>query len=238
MVGSRIAAGCTLAAAMLCAVTLLSGCNVAGWLANVGGGNGTMEAASYKHLANQTCGVMVWADDGVLEDYQTLQLDAAKGLQAKLEEAAHAKVDEVANINWIPPEQVIAYMQNHSETAGEAVEEVAPRLGVSRLIYVEIQRFDTHPKDSPELWRGSIVANVEVVEVANGKGTVAYSERDLNVVAPKDCPSEGLPNLDENAVYAATVDSFTSELGKRFVPHESDADANPSPSDVEKMQQQ
>ena len=54
------------------------------------------------------------------------------------------------------------------------------------------------------------------------------SNAGISVVSPKNCPVEGLPDLSDNAVYASTLDTFTSELGKRFVPHENDSSSSPS----------
>jgi len=224
-----------LAAALVSAAALSSGCNVGGFLANAAAGvagQATVEA-SYKNLANQKCAIMVWADEGVLDDYRSLQLDVARGVELKLLSAAKVDVKEVANITWLSPEQVLMFQQNHNDATTEAVEEIAPRLGITRLIYVEIEQFETHPSNSPDLWRGNMIANIEVVEVNGGLGKVVYNERNVKVVSPKDCPEEGLPNLDDQTVYAATVDTFTSEIGKRFVPHEADAGSNPSPSDYQ-----
>jgi hypothetical protein len=207
---------------------LLSGCNAVGYVAAAAQGEDMVEA-SYKGLAGQKCGVMVWADDGVLDDRQAIQLDTAKGIQLKLQEAAKVNVSEVANITWTSPEQILQYQQNHPETAGEAAEEIAPRLGITRLIYIEVEEFATHPNDSPDLWRGQMTATLKVVEITGTKAKVAYAERGVNAVAPRNCPPEGLPNLDEDAVYKGTVDAFTSEIGKRFVPHEADVDAWPPP---------
>jgi hypothetical protein len=127
----------------------------------------------------------------------------------------------------------LEYQQNHPDIGSEAAEEVAPHLGLTRLIYIEIERFQTHPSNSPDLWRGNMIATVQVIEVKDGEAKVAYSERGVNVVSPKNCPAEGLPNLDDDAVYAATLDQFTGEVGKRFVPHEADADVDPQPGDAE-----
>jgi hypothetical protein len=223
--------------ALLSLPLLAAGCNVGGFLAGALRDAGGTEDASYKGLAGQTCGVVVWADDGVIDDYRTIQLDTAKALQVKLQEAEKVKIKEVTGITWIPAEQLLQYQENHADMNGEAAEEIAPRLGVTRLIYIEVQEFQTHPADSPDLWRGNMVANVEVIEVSDGKAKVAFAERGISVVSPKNCPVEGLPDLNDTAVYAATLDSFTSELGKRFVPHESDAGADPSPSDMQGMQE-
>jgi hypothetical protein len=200
---------------------LACGCNAVGFLANTASGTGTVDA-SYKGLAGQKVGIMVWADDGVMNDYHAIQLDTAKGLELKLQEAAKSNVDELKNITWVPSEELLQYQQNHPETETDAAEEIAPRLGVTRLIYVEVESFQTRPTDSSELSRGAMTATLSVIEVANGAGKIGYSERGVNVVAPKHCPPEGLPNLDDAVVYKATVDSFTSEVAKRFAQHDAD----------------
>jgi hypothetical protein len=209
----------------------LSGCDALGYVVSTAAGTETI-AASYKGLANQKCAVMVWADQGVVDDYGSIQLDIARGLETKLLEADKAKIPEVANITWIAPERIIQYQQNHPETSAEAVEDVASRLPVSRLIYIEVDQFQTHPIDSPDLSRGSITATVEVVEVNQGHSKVAYTERDVNVVSPKDCPPEGLPDLDDGAVYEGTLEAFTSAVGARFVPHEQDVDLDTPTTDT------
>ena len=117
----------------------------------------------------------------------------------------------------------------------EAIEveaEAAAQLGVTRLIYLEIEQFQTHPNESPDLARGSLTAKLEVIEVNNGHGKVAYTERDVNVVSPENCPPEGLPNLDDGAIYQGTVEAFTSAVGERFVAHEVDTDEGVSTADT------
>jgi hypothetical protein len=210
----------------------LTGCNVGGFLANAADLSATVDA-SYKGLHDQTCGVMVWADDGVLNDFRTLQLDTAKGIQVKLDEAAKVQTAEVMNIKWVPAERILEYQQNNTDISSEAAEVVATRLGLTRLIYIEVEQFQTHPPNSPDLWRGSMIATIQVIEVKDGSAKVVYSERGVSIVSPKNCPEEGLPNLDDDSVYAATLDTFTGEVGKRFVPHEADAGVNPAPGEAE-----
>src|SRR5271170_174162 len=77
-----------------------SGCDAIGYIASAVGGT-EMVAPSYKGLASQRCAVMVWADEGVVDDFNTIQLDAARSIQIKLDEAAKAKVDDVSNITWV-----------------------------------------------------------------------------------------------------------------------------------------
>ena len=208
-------------ALLVSTAAMSSGCNAVGFLANTAQGTGTV-AASYKGLAGQKVGVMVWSDDGVLNDYHSIQLDTAKGIELKLQEASKSGLAEDANLTWIPAEQILQYQRNHPEEATDAAEEIAPRLGVTRLVYVEVETFSTHPNDSPELSRGAMTATLTVVEVDGGKAKLGYSERGVNVVAPPHCPPEGLPNLEDSVVYQATVDAFTTEIVKRFAQHDAD----------------
>jgi hypothetical protein len=216
--------------AALCAVCA-SGCNIAGYLAAVGEGAQTVPP-NYKGLAGQKCAVLVWADDGLVDDFRTIQLDTARGIQHKLESAAKVNVGEVANITWVPPEQILQFQQNHPEMDFEAAEEIAPRLGVTRLIYVEVEDFQTHPNSSPDLWRGYMAATLKIVEVEHGKAKIAYTERNIRVVAPRNCPAEGLPNLDDATIYTGVLDYFTSAAAERFVPHEADVDDDSPPEQM------
>ncbi|MGA2230016.1 MAG: hypothetical protein ABSH22_03740 [Tepidisphaeraceae bacterium] len=201
----------------------LSGCTIFGYAAAAVSGDSHVDA-SYKGLPNQKCAIMVWADDGVLNDYHAIQLDAAHGIEDKLQQAAKANTEEVANITWVPAEKILDYQQTHPGLDAEAVEDVAPNLGVTRLIYVEIEAFQIHANESPDLWRGTMTATLTVVAVDKGKGKVAYSERDVSALYPKNCPPEGLPDLEDAVVYRSTVDAFTTEIAKRFIPHDVDVD--------------
>ncbi|HUB26974.1 MAG TPA: hypothetical protein VL992_16225 [Tepidisphaeraceae bacterium] len=217
---------------LLCLPLVLSGCDAIGYVASLAAGT-ELVAANYGGLKGQRCGIMVWADQGVIDDYGAIQLDVARGVEQKLQEATKANIDDAKGLTWIPPEQILQYQENHPECRTEAIEDVAVRLGVTRLIYIEVEQFQTHPNDSPDLSRGTMTATVEVVEVANGVGKVAFSERGVTVVSPDNCPPEGLPNLDDGAVYQGTMEAFTSAVGERFVPHEVDIDNGTSTVDDE-----
>ncbi|HTW95371.1 MAG TPA: hypothetical protein VMD30_11285, partial [Tepidisphaeraceae bacterium] len=157
-------------------------------------------------------------------NYPLLQLDTAKGVVAKINEAAAANTKEVANITWVQPEQVVQFQEDHPELDMESAEAIAPMLGVSRLIYIEVDAFSLHPNDSPDLWRGDMSATLQVIEVANGKGRAVYTEHDIDSVSPSGCPVEGIPDLDEDQLYHATVDGLTTEIVKRFIPYEAQDD--------------
>ena len=114
------------------------------------------------------------------------------------------------------------FQENHPEYEALPLAEVAPKLGTSRVIYVEIENLQTRSDASVELFRGSASATLKVVEVPHGggEGEVAYEESSIAAVFPPDAREEGSPDGNDFTIYRGTVDALTTEIAKRFVPHQ------------------
>lgn len=203
---------------LLAPLPLLCGCNVVGFFGNIANGQDTVDA-DYKNMAGQNCGVMVWADQGVVNDFPAVQIDTANGLADKLKEAQKGGQQELKDTTWAPAEAIAQYQKTHPGLEADAIEDIAPHLNVSRLIYVEIDDFQTHPHGTPELSRGTMSATVSVVEVTNGKGKLVYNRRGIMVISPRGCPPEGLPELDDAVIYRSTIDEATTSIAKLFFQH-------------------
>lgn len=178
----------------------------------------------YAGLAGQTVGVMVWADRGMRIEYEFLQLDIANVVQAKLDQTARdkkAKVKELKGTTFpVQPRSIVRFQQDHPEIDGQSITEVAPRLGVSRLIYVEVEEFATRPDGAIELYRGDAKVTLRVVEIsADGKAKVAFEENEVAATFPRGAPKEGKPQIGDRRTYVGLVDALGTEIAKRFVPH-------------------
>lgn len=216
----------TLALAGLC-LTSLTGCNIIGALAQVVPPPDV--GAAYTNLKGQTVGVLVWVDHGPKIDYPSLQADVAKSLTAKLTEMTQPKdkkgkpVPELAGVQYLNPMTVIRFQEDHPELEGLPPTDVATRLGVTRVIYVEVKDFRTHAPDSPDIFKGLLSASVEVLEVTPGPNKVAtpgYTNPSMEVEYPPDRP-EGLAIGDTSAqtLYDKTVDEFTDQVSLLFIRH-------------------
>jgi len=198
--------------------------------------------AAYKGLVNQKVAVMVWADRGVRIDWEAIQLDTAVSVQNKLklvqptapdEKDANGKpvekrknaVPELAGVTWTDAASVVRFQREHPDIDGAPVTDIAPRLGVTRLIYVEIDRFATRSERSLELFRGSANASVRVVEVdpVTRAAKVVFSENNVMVKFPQKIGDDGTPNGNDVVMYNGTVDALSTAVAKRFIPHEADA---------------
>lgn len=196
----------------------LCGCELVGVAANAASGDEQV-AASYTGLKGQHVGIMVWVDSAVAIDHPQLQGEVARGLQDKLQQAANVGDANVKKIVWTKADQILQFQEDHPELQTVSAEEIAPRLNVTRLIYIEVDSFSLHPNQTVDLTRGSITADMKVLEVADGKANATYQENDIDVIYPPHSPPEGLTGLNDDEVYSKSVDAFTTELAKRFIVH-------------------
>jgi len=203
---------------MAAAACGLCGCDAVGVVANAASGNEQV-APSYTGLKERHVGIMVWVDTGVAIDHPVLQGEVARGLQDKLQQAANAKENSVKGIVWTQADQILRFQEDHPEFQTDSAEEIAPRLNLTRLIYVEIETLSLHPNRAVDLTRGSVIGDLKVLEVSDGKAQVVYQESNVNITYPPHTPPEGLTGLNDDEVYTKSVDAFTTELAKRFITH-------------------
>jgi hypothetical protein len=218
---SRTTGSVLLALATLLPLTL-TGCETVGGLASRAEAQRDV-AASYTGLKGQTVGVLVWADAGIVIDHPRIFADIADSLQDKLKQAKDAEVSELDGTKFLSSNKVLEFQDAHPESQADSAEQVALKLPVTRLIYVEVGSLTIHPNNSLDLSRGEAVANVKVVEVSSGKARTAYENDDVTGVFPANSPPEGMPGLDDATVYHKSIDALTTELAKLFIPHPPDA---------------
>ena len=206
---------------VLCLGLASAGCNALGVLGQALPRR-TVPAA-YTGLAGQTVVVYVWADRGVRTDWPYIQRDITSGVQSKLQEAIAAKTDVLKDTRIpLSPNTVARFQEDHPELDIEPITDIAPRLGVTRVIYIELQSFQTRSEASVDLFRGSANALIKVLEVKDGKSKVAYESRDLRAIFPPKSFEEGVADLGDDAVYSGTVRELTTQAATLFVPHPED----------------
>ena len=96
---------------------------------------------------------------------------------------------------------------------------MAPKLGVERLIYIEIDDFTTKAPASLDLYRGSMSGTLKVVEVDGSTAKVVYEEDGIKVVYPPKVPEDGTPRGNNYQFYLGTIDAYTTEIFHRLVPY-------------------
>jgi hypothetical protein len=178
-------------------------------------------SARYSGLAAQSVGILVWADRGILIDWGTIQLDLANSVQQKL---TGSKAGEVKGTTWpYPPASYVKYMRDHPLLETAPITEVAPKFGVSRMIYIEVQNFRTRSSSELELFRGEATVSLKVIEIDNSGATkTAFSEDNIQAVFPTWAPADGVPSIGDNKTYNGTVDEMAKQIANRLTTHESE----------------
>lgn len=195
-----------------------TGCNVVGFIA-AASPPPTIEA-QYAGLAGQRVAVMVWADRGIRIDWPTMQTDLCAALQRKLAASTHKKgALEGATFPYSAP-SIARYQEDYPESETDPIEMTAVKMGVDRLVYVEVEDFATRSDAAEELFRGTAVASVKAVEVVNGIGKVVYEESDVQVYFPPSGPKEGTIRGNDYTMYAGTIDGLAQRIADRFVPYQ------------------
>jgi hypothetical protein len=172
----------------------------------------------YTNLAGQSVGIMVWADKAVLIDWPSIRLDLASALQKRLQSSKDKEMKGA--VFPVQPASIIRWQQDHPEHDGSPVQMIAPRLGVSRLIYIELENFTTRSDLAVDLFRGSATATVKVVEVEDGKADTAYNEQNVAATFPPKAPKEGIPNAGDYKIYNGTMDALATQISHIFLRYE------------------
>ncbi len=177
---------------------------------------------AYIGLAGQTAAVMVWADQGLRMDYNTLQIDVARVLQRKLTfDEKKNDYDELKGLMWpIDPLSIVRYQRDYPQVNAAPITSVAPKFKVARVIYVQLGSLQTRSDQSLDLFKGTMVGSLQVIEVTDGQAKVVYQDNDIRAIFPKKGPDVGIANADDYRIYLGTVDAFTTEVANRFLPHE------------------
>jgi hypothetical protein len=201
----------------------LGGCNIIGAVA-AKAPKPDIQAA-YKGLAGKSVGIMVYVDPATQMDFPRLQLDLGNSLDYKLKEAQKEDKDKDLLGTTFPyePRSFIRYQKEHPGLDALPITEVAPKLGVDRLIYVQVNQFSTRPEGMINMYLGRIDVTLQVIEVEKQGdkkvAKIAYTDPNIRIKFPRSAPQEGVLNKSDQFMYIGTVGEVTTEMALRFFRH-------------------
>jgi hypothetical protein len=180
----------------------------------------------YVGLQNQSVAVMVWADRAVRVDWNRIQLDATAAIQGELQAVARgggSASKELQGIQFpLQPAQIARFQKDRPFLETAPVTEFAPELGVTRLIYVELEQFSTRSDIAPQMYRGTAIATLKVVEIdpATNAARIAYEENGIRAGFPRLGREEGEIVGNDQVFYVETIRALAGEVALKFVTHE------------------
>jgi hypothetical protein len=201
-------------AALSGALLLSGGCGVLGVIAHAAP---QYQNAVYSGLAGHSTGVMVWADRGVRVDWSTIQVDLARNIQDLLQKS---DAKELKGTTWpVQPGSIARYQMDHPGIEATPITDVAPKLGVQRLIYIEIESFSTRSEMSLQMYRGSATMTLKIIEVEGNQSKIAYEESNIRAFFPEKGPPEGVLNATDVVMYRGTVVTMARQIVDRLATH-------------------
>jgi len=176
--------------------------------------------ARYANLKGHSVAALVWLPRGLETDYPALRLDLTSGILAQLKQAQAAGRGDLKGASFPHiPASLVRFQQDHPELEQSPITSVAPRLGVQRLIYVEVENFQTRSDQAVELFRGSATVSIKLVEVEGNAAKVAYQESGQTVTYPPSAPAEGVPSVGDARIYRGTVELLGGAVARKFFSH-------------------
>jgi hypothetical protein len=183
-------------------------------------------AGTYGGLKGQTVAIVIWADFQTRTSFNQIQLDMTRLLTGDLANMTHTVKDKehgepipsLAGAQFLDPRSVIKYQREHPEVWEQPIAEVAPKLGVPRVIYIEISEFHIQDPQTPMLLAGVGKANLRVLEVAGGQAHLVFEEHDITAHFPPNAP-EGVVQSEKvtpRTIYEGTVDVLADKIVARF----------------------
>lgn len=178
--------------------------------------------ASYSGLQGQSVASMAWADRSLRTDFPNVQFDVAAAVQLKLQQATESKTAPELKESTYPvrSESINQYQEDYPQIETMAIADVAPKFGVSRLVYVEIEQLRTRSVGSWDLFRGFMQGTVRVIEIDAGKGRIGFEDRNVIAVFPPKTPEEGIPSGNDEIIYRGIVNEFSKQVALLFFTHE------------------
>lgn len=208
--------GALAVAALVMLMAWLAGCNIIGYGAHVVAGDPKEKKvwhdAEYEGLDNTTVAVMVSADDQVLYQFPNAPLDTARAVSARL-------TADVTGVSVTDPAQVIAFQQRNPYWNATPYRDLLQRLNVQRIVHVDLVQYATHEPGNRHVWRGVVVANINVASAdAPNPNDLVYANT-VQVVFPEDRPV-GVLDADDRTIQLGMLTLFSKEVSRLFHGHE------------------
>ncbi len=221
-VGQRFArAWCVMSAiAVVLLASATGGCQLFGYLSHVvaGGGNEKKPRVEpeYLDLHDKTIAVLVNADEFTLYEHPEAPLAISLAVSARL-------AVNVPGAKLVNPDQLVQWQRDNPYWNTLRYSRLIHKLNVDRIVFIDLVQYSTHEPGNQYVLRGMVVANVSVIEAAEGDGTggsgddFAYATI-VRTQFPEDS-SVGLLDSDEQTVVLGMLANFSAHLSDLFHEH-------------------
>ncbi|MAE66032.1 MAG: hypothetical protein CMJ18_17305 [Phycisphaeraceae bacterium] len=190
----------------------MCGCAVAGWAGKVVGADRTVVTvdAEYEGLGGRDLAILVATDGTTSAQFPRAGARAARVMGAEI-------ARNVPATKLIEPDRIDTFVDANPYWHSMPYSDVMDALGADRLLVVDVSRFTTRDQEHRHLWRGSIAADVHVVErESSNPDAYAYSQAVRAVYPQRPVP---LLEHDEQTIQFGLLRTFSERAASLFYRH-------------------
>lgn len=200
----------TVALALLaCLSGALTGCEVAGWVANSVAGPTKLDIrAEYKGLEGKRTAVLVDADMSILYQHQMAQVEVCQLLSQRI-------AGNIPTAKVIDAKDVLDFQQRNIYWNTVPYSDLIKRLNVDRLVIVDLVDYRLHEPGNVHVWKGTMSVNVAVIEADALSPNDAVYSTTVSTSYPPDQPL-GVVNSDQQTIRLGTLDLLTRAVAGKF----------------------
>lgn len=168
--------------------------------------------AAYRGLENKSFAVLVNADEYALFKHPKIIVDTCRTVTSTV-------AADVPGAVHMAPDQLDRFQQDNPFWVTSPPGELIQRLKVDRLLLVSLVDYSLHEPGNAHVWRGTMVANVDIFEAEAIDPNNSVHRAIVKAVYPADT-SIGLVNSNDQVVRFALLKAFGRKVANLFVDHE------------------
>ncbi len=201
--------------ALCVVVATATGCEMIGFAAHVIGGDSAKKVTvmpAYNGLDNQSVAVLVAADEYTLFEYPGVAEAVCREVSAQL-------VGNIPGVRVLNPQQASRFQQENHFWSTMPYQDLMARLGVQRMIYLDLVQYATHEPGNTYVRRGVMVANLGVAEAnADAPNDFVFATT-LRAQYPQGAEVK-LLEQDDQTIRLGLLRSFSLQLVNQFREHQ------------------
>ncbi len=172
--------------------------------------------AEYLGLAKQRVAVIVAADSHMLYQYPNSRGNVCRAITAKL-------AKNVPGITTTIPDKIDAFQADNPYWINMRYGELAERLGVDKIVLVDLIEYQTHEPGNAHLWQGLITANLGVIDKDAADPDNFVYQKTVTAKFPEET-TVGIIDSDDETIQLGMVFLFARRGGGLFYDHQIEVD--------------
>lgn len=172
--------------------------------------------AEFLGLAEQRVAVIVAADSHMLYQYPDSRANVCRAITAKL-------AKNVPGITTTIPDKIDVFQEDNPYWINMRYGELAERLGVDKIVLVDLIEYQTHEPGNAHLWQGLITANIGVIDKDAVDPDNFVFQNTVTARFPEDS-TVGVIDSDDETIQLGMVFLFARRGGGLFYDHQIEVD--------------